>query len=176
LPAAGAELAPRPSWRECLRTWEVNDARRVAGDLFQRCFHHAIPDYPRHFVLVYSPPAGTGAPEVVAYVHQSPEGEVHLCGGMCVDERAYRRMPRWLFDEVRSQGGLATLVTRDSMSMLGESVASFGHVGEPRARAADLRTGFVDTGHPHLMVMWLKPVAETDKARLIERVAAHGPF
>ena len=166
-----------PQWRDCLRTWEVQDASRVAGDLFKRCFHHEIPDYPRHFVLVYSPPAGTdAAPEVVAYVHQSPYGEVHLCGGMCVGERAYRRFPKWLFDEVRREGGLATIVTRDSMGMLGDSVASFGHVGEPRARAADLRTGFIDTGRTHLMVMWLKPLPDSEKLRLIDHVEAHGPF
>ena len=154
----------------------MNDASRLAGELFQRCFHHAIPDYPRHFVLVYSPPAGIGAPQVVAYVHQSPHGEVHLCGGMCVDERVYRRLPRELFDAVRREGGLATIVTRDSMAMLGGSVASFGHVGEPRARAADLRTGFVDTGEPHLMVMWLAPLDAAHKARLVERIAALGAF
>lgn len=173
-----AKNLPQPSWRESLRTWEVHDARRLAGDLFKRSFNYDIPSYPRHFVLVHSPEPGAAAsPEVVAYVHQLPfGGDVHLCGGMCVDERAYRRLPKWLFEQVRNEGGLATIVTRDSMSMLDGSVASFGHVGEPRARAADLRTGFVDTGHPHLMVMWLKEVPEKEKARLIDRIVAHGPF
>ncbi|MGZ5032045.1 MAG: polysaccharide deacetylase family protein [Usitatibacter sp.] len=173
-----AKAASHASWRECLRTWEVNDARAVAGDLFRRCFHHEVPNYPRHFVLVYSPPPGSAEsePRVVAYVHQRPFENVYLCGGMCVDERFYRRMPKWLFDEVRREGGLATIVTRDSMGMLAPSPASFGHVGEPRARAADLRTGFIDTGLPHLMVMWLKPISEEEKARLVRRVAAIGPF
>lgn len=173
-----AKAATHPSWRECLRTWEVNDARSVAGELFRRCFHHEVPNDPRHFVLVYSPPPGSAQsePRVVAYVHQTPFENVHLCGGMCVDERFYRRLPKGLFDEVRREGGLATLVTRDSMGMLGLSPASFGHVGEPRSRAAVLRTGFVDTGLPHLMVMWLKPLPEDEKARLVRRVAAIGPF
>lgn len=177
LPSGRAPEVVPNSWRELLQTWEVHDARKTAGDLFRRCFNHEIPDYPRHFVLVYSPVPGKDAkPEVVAYVHQSPFGEVHLCGGMCVDERAYRRFPKWLFEQVREQGGLATIVTRDSMKMLGDSVASFGHVGEPRARAADLRTGFVDTGRPHLMVMWLKDIPETERLRLINTAEAHGPF
>jgi hypothetical protein len=170
--------APDDSWRDHLRTWEVTDARKVAGELFQRSFGHAIPDYPRHFVLVYSPPPGAQGtqPEVVAYVHQLPFEELYLCGGMCVDERSYRRMPRRLFEQVRSEGGLATIVTRDSMALLGESPASFGHVGEPRARAADLRAGFVDTGREHLMAYWRSALAEDEKARLVERVAAIGPF
>jgi hypothetical protein len=62
------------------------------------------------------------------------------------------------------------------MAMLGESPASFGHVGEPRARAADLRTGFVDTGREHLMVYWRRELAEDERTRCIERVAALGPF
>ena len=46
-------------WRECLRVWEVNDARVVAGELFRKSFGgQEVPDYPRHFVLVYSPAPG----------------------------------------------------------------------------------------------------------------------
>lgn len=166
------------AWRERLRTWEVHDARAVAGNLFRRRFGHEIPDYPRHFVLVRSPGPGSDppTPEVVAYVHQSPFEDFHLTGGMCVDEGAYRRMPKWLFEAVRREGGLATIVTRDSLAMLGDSPAAFGHVGEPRARAADLRTGFVDTGVEHLMVYWRRELAEPERRRLVERAAAIGPF
>jgi hypothetical protein len=179
-------LSPKPvphvgaqkRWRDHLRTWEVNDARTVAGDLFRRSFGHDIPTYPRHFVLVYSPPSDEDdtTPKVVAYVHQRPFEEVHLGGGMCVDALAYRRMPRWLFDQVRDEGGLATIVTRDSLAMLGDSPAAFGHVGEPRARQADLRTGYVDTGVEHLMVYWRKPISEEEKQRIISKVAAVGAF
>jgi hypothetical protein len=178
-PAPGPETpVAQRAWRDHLATWEVNDARALAGGLFRRCFGHPIPDYPRHFVLVYSPPSGEEdtTPRVVAYVHQLAHEELYLCGGMCVDESAYRRMPKWLFRQVREEGGLATIVTRDSMGMLGESPASFGHVGEPRARAADLRTGFVDTGREHLMVYWRRELAPAERERCIERIAALGPF
>jgi len=165
-------------WQDHLRTWEVNDARVVAGDLFQRSFKHDVPNYPRHFVLVYSPPAEEDdtTPRVVAYAHQRPYENVYLGGGMCADPAAYRRMPRWLFEQVRDEGGLATIVSRGSIAALGDSPASFGHVGEPRARAADLRTGYVDTGLDHLMVYWRRELPEDEKRRLIERVAAVGPF
>ena len=170
--------APAQSWRERLRTWEVNDASMVAGDLFRRCFGHDVPGYPRHFVLVHSPePGSEEPPAVVAYVHQIQQENYALCGGMCVDERAYRRFPHWLFQAVREQGGLATIVTRDSVEMLGQDcVAVFGHVGEPRARAADLRTGFVDTDREHLMVVWRKDLPLDEKERLVDRIAALGPF
>jgi hypothetical protein len=170
--------SPFEGWRNCLRTWEVHDARVVAGELFRRSFGHEIPDYPRHFVLVYSPPPGAEdtTPRVVAYVHQTPFENVYLGGGMCVDERAYRSFSKALFAEVRREGGLATIVTRDSIAMMGEAVAAFGHVGEPRARQADLRTGYVDTGRPHLMVVWRRDLPEEEKQRILDRVEAQGPF
>jgi hypothetical protein len=164
------------NFRDFLRTVEVSLPSAAARELFRRRFGHEIPDYPRHFELVYTPPAGAGEGGVVAYVHQMPYENVYLGGGMCVDERIYRRFPKWLFEAVRGEGGLATIVTRDSVAMLGDSVAAFGHVGEPRARQADLRTGYVDTGKPHLMVIWRTPLSEAEKERLIARVEAHGPF
>jgi hypothetical protein len=136
-----------------------------------------VPDYPRHFVLVYSPsPGSEEAPKVVAYIHQTRGAGYYLGGGMCVDERVYRRMPKWLFEAVRQEGGLATIVTRDSVEQLGDCKAVFGHVGEPRARAADLRTGFVDTEHEHLMVIWRGDPSPDERRQLVDAVAALGPF
>lgn len=162
------------SWRDFLETIEVDDATALAGDLFRRRFGHPIPDYPRHFVLRCLD--GGAAPRVVAYVHQLALNEVYLCGGMCVDEGAYRLLPKPLFAAVKSEGGLATIVTRDSIAMLGDAPAVFGHVGEPRARQADLRTGFVDTDRPPLMVVWRAHLPAHEQRRLIDMVAAFGPF
>jgi hypothetical protein len=173
---ASMEAKDPGAWRAWLRTEEVADARADAGELFRRSFGHEIPDYPRHFVLLYEPQDRPPARRVVAYVHQMPYREVYLGGGMCVDERAYRAFPRWLFARVREEGGLATIVTRDSLAMLGDAPAAFGHVGEPRARQADLRTGYVDTGRPHLMVFWRRPLSDAEKARLIGVAESHGPF
>lgn len=170
--------APEKSLWNYFRTWEVNDAQVVAGDLFQKGFGAPAPNYPRHFVLVYSPPsdAEDTTPRVVAYAHQRPFEDVYLGGGMVADPSAYRKMPKWLFEQVKREGGLATIVSRGSISMLGDSPASFGFVGEPRAHAADLRTGFVDTGIEHLMVCWRRDVANEEKRRLIAKVATVGPF
>jgi len=166
------------SWRESLRTWEVKPASVVAGDLFRRAFGHPVPDYGRHFVLVYSPDPSESSPQpaVIAYVHWLPFKDVYLGGGMCVDERAYRRLPKAVFAGVREAGGLATVVTREAIELLGETPAVFGYVGEPRARQADLRTGFVDTGRPNLMVIWRKDLPEIDRNRIVDEVAALGPF
>ena len=163
------------AWRKWLRTEEVADAADEAGELYRRSFGQDIPDDPRHFVLRFTPP-GKATGRVVAYVHQLPYREVYLCGGMCADERSYRTLPHWLYRQLRDEGGLATIVTRDSMAMLGDSPASFAYATEPHARAAHLRTGFVDTGHEPLSVHWRKSLGDGEKRRLIELVVAYGPF
>jgi hypothetical protein len=166
------------SWRDHLEAYEVDDVRGIADELFARRFGHAPPVEGRHFLLVYSPPPGSPDrhPRVVAYTHQRALDELYLAGGMCVDERAYRLFPKWLFDAVKAEGGLATIVMRASFGALGDAPACFGHVGEPRARQADLRAGFVDTGRPDLMVYWRRDLDEAEKRRLVTKVEAHGPF
>jgi hypothetical protein len=142
------EPSLRSGWRDCVRTWEVRPAQAVAGDLFQRCFGHSVPDYGRHFVVMYSPPPGSEppTPTVACYGQWLPFKETYLGGGMCVDERVYRRMPKEVFAGIREAGGLATIVVRESIDFLAQAPAVFGYVGEPRARQADLRAGFVDSG------------------------------
>ena len=164
-------------WRLRLRCYEVNDARMLAGALFRKSFGQPIPDYPRHFVLVYSPfPGEARRPGVVAYVHHSPREDVFLAGGMCVDPAIYRSLPKPLFEAVKSDGGLATIVMRESFSKLGDAPAVFAHVGEPRSRQAILRAGFVDTGRSPIMAVWRKPLSAREKQRLLDRVEALGPF
>jgi hypothetical protein len=155
---------------------EVDDAQPLAGRLFERFFGHATPSYPRHFVLLYCPNKALGTHRTVAYVHQLPFGEVHLAGGMFVDERSYRALPSELYAEIRQEGGFGTMVLRESIARLGDSPAAFAYVGEPRSRRAVIRAGFVDAGEKHLMVYWRKPLSHSERIRLIQSVAAHGPF
>ena len=179
-PIAAPAEPPRAPWRECIDTIEVSDARLLAAPLFRRSFGHPVPPMPRHYVMFYRAPEdggrGGGQPVVVGYTHQLAFEDVYLAGGMCIDPAAYRWFPRWLFDAVKREGGLATIIMRDSFATLGECPAVFGHVGEKRARLADLRAGFVDTGRLHLMVHWRRPLPREEQERLIERIAGIGPF
>ena len=174
--AASAMQAPGADWRRHFRTWEVGEAARLAGELFHRSFGHEIPAYPRHFVLLYSPPDGSGAsPRVVAYLHHMPFEGIHLAGGLCVDAAAYRSLPEGLFRQVRDEGGFATMIMRDSLASLGGD-AVVERVGEPRSLAATKRAGFVETGRPQLLAHWLKPLGEAQKGAILDRVEAHGNF
>ena len=152
---------------------EVEDATPFAGELFLQKFNHPIPDYPRHFIALYksSPAVST----TVAYVHYLPFENTYLCGGMCVDTAAYRRMPREHVRQIRQIGSLAQYILRNTFNMIGPCAAIFGSVGDATARNVDLRAGFVDTGEPHLMVVW-RDVAESEKSALLAKVVALGSF
>jgi len=178
----GPEPAPetRARWRECIDTVEVSDARLLAAPLFRKSFGHPVPPMPRHYVMFYRAPGTDGGDaaqtRVVGYTHQLAFENVYLAGGMCVDAAAYRLFPRWLFDAVKREGGLATIIMKDSFATLGACPAVFGHVGDKRARIADLRAGFVDTGRLHLMVHWRRPLPSAEQEALIDRVEQIGRF
>ena len=156
-----------------IRIVEVDDAAPFAGKLFLQKFKHPIPDYPRHFIAFYE-----SSPEhrtTVGYVHFSPFENVFLGGGMCIDTAAYRRMSPEQMREIREVGSLAEYMLCNTLNMLGPCAAIFGSVGDATARVVDLRAGFVDTGEPHLMVVW-RDVAESEKAAILTKVAALGSF
>lgn len=175
--APPAAKARSLDWRRHLRTWEVRDASRLAGELFRKSFGHGVPDYPRHFVLLYSPPDGDAdaAPRVVAYVHHMRFGDVYLGGGLCVDPAAYRSLPKAIFAGVRDAGGLATVIVQDSFALL-DGAAVFERVGDLRSLAATKRAGFEETGREKLLAHWMKPLSASEKETILDRVEAHGPF
>ena len=174
--AAHIQNVPEPDSRapnDFLHVQEVPDARVLAGDLFQKKFGHPIPDYPRHFVMQYQREPGQA--ETIGYVHYLAFENTWLCGGMCIDAMAQRRMPREHREKIRAFGSLAELMLRESFAQMGPCAAIFGYVGEPSARIVDLRAGFIDTGEPLLMVVW-RDAVESEKAALINKAAALGPF
>ncbi len=110
-------------------TVETSDAR-LAAPLFRKNFGHPVPPMPRHYVMFYRPPAAaqgsdSAQPLVVGYTHQLAFENVYLAGGMCVDRRR-NGFPRWLFDEVEREGGLATIIMKESFATLGDCPAVFG--------------------------------------------------
>ena len=90
---------------------------------------------------------------------------------------SYRAFPKWLFGQVRDEGGLATILTRESVALLTDGApAVFGYIGDLRSRQASLRAGFLDTDDDHLMVFWRREVADEEKKRLVALAAEQGPF
>ena len=180
IPAAPAavESAEPPieasSIGDILHVDEVGDAEFYAGDLFRRRFRSDPPAYPRHFVAFYR--EGRTRYRSLGYVHYSPFEDTFLCGGMVIDDRAYRRIPAPHRAIIKSAGGIAELMLRTTFARLAAAPAIWGYVSDKQAEEVDLRAGFRHTHHPHVMVVWNRELPEAEKAARLERVIALGPF
>ena len=83
--------------------------------LFDRSFHASPPEFPRHFVALEA----VQPSEVAAYVHfTAAEGGVFLLGGLCVDERCYRRLDHQQRRAIAAEGSLSRWLLRRSIELL----------------------------------------------------------
>ena len=152
---------------------EVDDARSLAGALFARNFNAAIPDFPRHFVIV---DRARGEPATaIGYVHHTPFGEAHLAGGLVVAALEFRRLDERTAEAVRGEGGLGEWIMRASCATL-EGDAVFAYMGDAKSIRVNLRVGFVPTAHRYLHVLWKRELPAERMRVIVERVAALGPF
>lgn len=170
---------PRANFKACsqdesLRIAEVDDGRAIAGGLFRSRFHHDPPDEPHHVVTCL---AQGSQSRPVCYIHFRPQGDLLLGGGACVDLRVMRRMPSAMRSSIRARGGLYQLSLAWSLEhFAGRYKAVFGYCGDALAERVDRAVGFVDTGHTHLLVYWLHHCDVAERARLIAKAHAVGPF
>jgi hypothetical protein len=126
-------------------------------------------------VAFYKPAPNTLIP--VGYVHQSTWEGCHLCGGLVIDDRLYRRINPAHRKTIRDAGGIAELLLKESFArVMPQSIAIWGYVGDKQAEQVDLRVGFRHTHHPLVMVIWNRELDEAQKAQWIDRVVALGPF
>ncbi|MBK1672464.1 hypothetical protein CKO35_03965 [Ectothiorhodospira shaposhnikovii] len=153
---------------------EVSNGGFFAGELFQRKFGHAPPDYPRHLVAFYR--NGNGEHLALGYLHLLAMGNVVLVGGACTDDRVLRRMSRDERQQLKMAGGVMFNLLRHAFTHYPEYIAFFGNVGNPQAEAVDLRAGFVHTHIPRLLVYFPRPLSRWRRQRLINQVARMGTF
>ncbi len=155
---------------------EVDHAQPFVGELFCRRFNtNEFPNIPRHFVAFYRADEHCFVP--AGYVHHTPWEGCTLCGGLVIDERLYRKIPAHHRRVIRSAGGIAEQLQRQSFDAVrAEAKVIWGYVGDALARQVDLRVGFEPTDDPYIMAVWLKPLSEEEKKALFEKVKALGPF
>lgn len=175
---AGADSPnPRYTVPQTLEGWfrivEVDDVEPYAGALFRRCFRNPPPDVPRHFVALVDT---DGEERTIGYIHYSKLDDVYLGGGMCIDERVFRRLPTERREHLKQAGGIAEQMLRHTTASLANAKAIFGYVGDKRAERVDLRAGFAHTGTEHLIVFWPRPLPVDEQRAIVARVARVGPF
>jgi len=159
---------------DIIRVEEVADAEFFIGDLFRRRFRTDPPNYPRNFVAFYQPIRSHL--EAVGFVHYLAFEDSYLCGGLVIDERRYRQMPREHRKVIKAAGGIAEKMLRVTFARLADAPAIWGYVGDALAEKVDLRAGFRHTAHQHIMVCWNKDLSAEEKEQRLAKVVALGPF
>ena len=136
----------------------VTNAAFFASELFRLVFGHPVPAEPVHYVAFAR--LADGTLRTVGYYHVAYRGAYALVGGLCV-EPGFRRL------------AIGERLERAAFENVGDASAFFAYVGDPtRAK----RVGFRETEHPHLVVRWMKEVDDAQRQRIIDEVAALGPF
>lgn len=154
---------------------DVADGAQLARDLFQHRYRQDPPAEPHHVIAFHRLPTGVRIP--VCYVHFTPFGDALLGGGACVDDREMRKMDASTRAAVRARGGLYRMTLDWALGHFASSYAAiFGYCGDRLAERIDLAAGFERTEHRHLLVRWMRAVEAEERARLIARVNAIGPF
>ncbi|MEO7431359.1 MAG: hypothetical protein ABIR62_04935 [Dokdonella sp.] len=163
------------SLRPFLTITEVDDARLLVGDLFQKKFAAPPPDVGRHLAALYRDPEG--GLRVAGYSHMRAFGDVYLSGGSCSNGDTIRRMEHAHRDAIHAAGGIWYLILKYAFERYADCCdAFFGHCGDARALAVATEAGFIGAGHPYLIVNWHKPLHENIQRALIAKVQALGPF
>jgi len=157
-----------------LSTIEVSDPIPFAADLFKRSFGAELPDFPKHLILVATDQNGLQL--VLGYVHFTKIDRIYLGGGMCVNPRTLRQLPKTTRQQLATAGGAAYRLLSTSVDQLTDCDAVFGYVGHPGAYKIDLAVGFEPTQYPHLIVYWKKALGTDQKQALIQQAHQAGPF
>ena len=153
---------------------EISDAKKIAGELFFNAFRCNIPDEPYHFVLLFNTQNGI---ETGGYVHfQRYKEREYLCGGLVVNANLFRRLLPEQRTVIKSMGGFAEILLKESFSKIKKWDVIWGYVGDKLAEKVDLRVGFRHTQREYIMAVWGKEFSELEKYDLIEQVYKVGPF
>jgi GNAT superfamily N-acetyltransferase len=145
---------------EKIRIVEVEDSRFFAEGLFQDAFGHSPPQSPSNYVALYSDPGSQPNFTVIGFIHLERVGEMGLIGGICVDRR-------W-----RGKGIGKRLLL--SMEEKRKREKAFFVYTDNSKLTSDY--GYEALPHSYVMVKWLEPVPEEEKARLADAARDFGPF
>jgi len=145
---------------EKIRIVEVEDSRFFAEGLFRDAFGHSPPQGPSNYVAFHSDPESRSNATVIGFIHLERVGEMGLIGGICVDRR-------W-----RGKGIGKRLLL--SMEEKRKREKAFFVYTDNSKLTSDY--GYEAIPHSYVMVKWLEPVPEEEKARLADAARDFGPF
>lgn len=153
----------------------VNNGPFFIGDLFQRKFADAAPDYGNPVICFYRKAWDHYIP--VCYTSFLPYDEVILVGGAMTDGKAFEQMCGDLGENIKQSGGIYYHVLKFAFDQFKDQCeAYFGHAGDQRAYEVDIQAGFEATKYQYLIANFHKPITTARKNFLIEKIHGIGPF
>ncbi|MFT4519283.1 MAG: hypothetical protein ACI9JM_001674 [Halioglobus sp.] len=153
---------------------ETDEAELYVGDLFRRKFGGNPPDFPKHFIALYSKDSSHW--QAVGYVNFWQRESAFMCGGLVIEDRAYKAMSKSHRALIKTHGGIAEIVLGTSIKMLPDNDVVWGMVGDTQAERVDMRVGFVHTHIDQIIAYWNKPFDDAEKHHLTEEIVTVGPF
>src|SRR5688572_90483 len=154
---------------------EVERGDRFIGKLFQRKFGSPPPEFGHHLIAFHVRPDGSYAP--AAYLHLWTQGTIGLVGGGCTDGHVLRAMSAAERAAIDAAGGLLLQMLGFCFAKFEDGLeAYFGHCGDARAKAVDLRAGFVETRVPFLLVRPNRSLSVERSEELLRQAEAIGRF
>jgi hypothetical protein len=159
---------------DVLQIIECNESERFVGALFRRKFAVDPPNFPKHFIALYSQDGHSWV--AVGYVNFWQRHRAFMGGGLVIEDRAYRAMPNAHRKLIKSFGGIAEYLLKTSLQMLPDNDVVWGYVGDTRAERVDLNVGFEHTHIEKLIAYWTKEHSAEEKIRLTDEIATVVPF
>lgn len=157
------------------RVAEVDCGPFIAGESFRHKFRHEAPDFGHHLIAFYKKSWDHLVP--MGYLNFRLYENTMLVGGGLTDGRSFVHLRPEHAKVVTDAGGVLFLMLRTGFCRFSTHCDGFfGHVGNPRALEVDLKAGFERTKYDQLVSFFPRPVSESMKHELIEKIHALGPF
>jgi hypothetical protein len=154
---------------------EVERGDRFVGGLFRRKFGTPPPAFGHHLIAFHAPGDGSFVP--AAYLHLWTKATIGFVGGGCTDGNVIRSMPFDRRARIQQADGLLRQMLGFCFTKFeGDLEAFFGHCGNARAKAVDLRAGFRETRVPYLLVRPNRPLDAQRMDELLREAQAVGKF
>ncbi len=169
------------TFKDRFHVQRFDNAAYFAGPLFQAIFREPFPAPPPdaspswvQYVAFFR--WNEDQIEPVGFCNFLPHENSWLEGGLCVRRTFYPRLPPALWKECRVAGGVAQLIMEVAAKELDECTAWFAYVGNVQSLKVCMRCGYEATNRKYVIAKWFRELSPENKAALIERVAALGPF
>ncbi len=153
----------------------VENGPFFAGAMFQRAYNHPCPDFGQPLVCFYRKNWDHFVP--LCFTLFWKHEEVMLNGGSVTNGPGFQHVPERVSQAIRESEGLLFHILRFGFDYFkDDGEAFFATCGHPRAWEVSMKAGFAPTKYPHLIANFHKPMEESRKEFLTDKIHQLGNF